>query len=133
MGSLGGNFNLFKPGSSGGGGGSIPVPLEVFLPFKHIIRDKHKERRWETDKDTKIPEGWYFLDIYNSGLNTVKIEVYGHTEVISPGGRWHSTDKIDWEHYQQELGPPIIVYASGETVWIHVCYPSDNPTDVTTI
>lgn len=112
---------------------TLPDPLPVTLPFKHIIRDKNKERRWETNKDVKIDEGWYFIDIYNPTLNIIKIEVSGQTEIISPGGRWTSQDRIDWEHYTQELGPPIVVFSNGENYWIHVCYPNDSSVDVWTL
>jgi len=61
---------------------TLPDPLPVTLPFKHIIRDKNKERRWETNKDVKIDEGWYFIDIYNPTLNIIKIEVSGQTAGI---------------------------------------------------
>lgn len=117
MGYLGGNNAPIIAGQSGGGGGAMTK----------INRDATKERRFNKSSDVTIPAGWFFVDVMNRGLLNITI----NGEIVPPGDRWNSEEKIDYALLRQELGLELIIQISGGAeAAIHVCYPVASSVDV---
>lgn len=115
---------------------NLPENLKL-LQFTHIVRDASKERRWSlpsSGSPVTVPGGYFFLEVNNTSLQNLTITINSNPMTLMPGQKFNSEDRLDWEHFKQELGPPVqILNNTGEGIAIHVCYPSDSAVNPYTI
>lgn len=115
---------------------TLPSDLKL-LPFVHENRNPAKERQWQLpslNATVTIPAGYYFLEINNVSLSDMELTINGAMEVIKPGQKFSTEDRLDWQHLKQELGPAITIKNNtGDPIPIHICYPNDSSVNPYTI